>query len=135
MKILIEQADAEELTVASKRNIFNVFDVPLIQSEMNRLYGMELSVSSKRRWSDDIWYVTISAPYIGKSKDLLTEPRYTEVALFVDYESDTAFAMPRGGADKQAMMLLASVANKHILEPFKYDATLRNRIHSLGGEG
>lgn len=134
MKIYIENKEIDKPTHQAKRNITNVFDIEKIQSEMEELYQMQINVSPKRRWSDDIWYILLSAPYIGRVKDLTTESPQTEVRLFVDFENNTAFAMAQGGADKQAMMLLSSVANKHIKEPFKCDSSLRYNIHSLGGE-
>lgn len=134
MKIFIENIETVEDSVPKNRNIMNVFDIHQIQAEMEKLYQMQITVSPKRRWSDNIWYVVLSSPYIGKIKDLTSESPQTEVRLFVDYMNNTAFAMAQGGADKQAMMLLASVANKYILDPFKCDSNIRYNIHSLGGE-
>lgn len=125
MKIYIESSE-------NSRNICNVFNIPLIRSEMQKEYDVEVSISPRRLWSNDIWYMVASIPYVGKQTDITTLHPDTEVGLFVDYASNTAFAMPRRGSHKGSMMLLASVANKHINEPFKVDPSLRFRIHSLG---
>ena len=135
MKIL-QEAEVIKTTddaPTPKRNIANVFNIPLIQNELKKKYGIETFVSSKRKWSSDIWYVLISAPYIGKVKDILTPPEGTVVALFVDYSTDSAFAMARKGADKQTMLLISSLANKHINEPFICDSSLRYKLHHKGG--
>lgn len=137
MRIQIEntkkQVPEQSEAPTPKRNIVNIFNIPLIERELKE-YGVEIKASSKRKWSDDIWYVSLVSPYIGKVKNILAPPKATTVALFVNYSTNTAFAMPRGGADKQTMMLIASTANKHINEPFTCDPSLRYTLQSKGGD-
>ena len=70
----------------------------------------------------------VKCKYIGNSNNLMRSPSPAVVALIVNYNDETAFAMPRSGADKQTMLLISSIANKCICDPFKYDNSIRYKI-------
>lgn len=127
MKIYIENSipdDNEEL-IPSARNITNIFDIPAIQKELEG-YGVELFISPLRRLRNNLWAVYVEAI---SSVELGSYNKITaKVALVVNYDDTTAFAISRGGSDKQLMMLIASVANKHINDPFKYDSNIRYQL-------
>lgn len=123
-----ELESTEEQKPESKRGIANIFDIKSIQKELEE-YDVEIEILPARRWDENIQALYIRAAYQGKdiakqrdSKDAAL------VALFVDYSDSTALAMARGGADKQTMLLISSVANKHINAPFKYNKDIRNRL-------
>lgn len=131
MKILkYESIDTSEKKIDDKlpkRNIANIFDIQKISEELSR-YHIDISNSPAQRFNNKLWVMYVQSPYIGKSTNLLSEPAPSVVALFVNYSNNTAFAMPRGGASKQSLMLIASVCNKHINEPFKFDSDIRYEL-------
>lgn len=134
MKILKENEEVEQPISSKKeqqerkRGIANVFDMKAIQKELEK-YDVEIEVLPARRQTDNIQALYIRAAYEAPnfikqrdSKDAAL------VALFVDYSDSTALAMARSGADKQTMLLISSIANKHINKPFKYNKEIRYRI-------
>lgn len=127
MKIYIENSipdDAKDFR-PSARNITNVFDITAIERELEG-YDVELSVSPLRKLRDNLWAVYVEA--ISSVESGGYNKTTARVALIVNYDDTSAFAMARGGSDKQLMMLIATIANKHINEPFKYDSNIRYQL-------
>ena len=110
-----------------KRNIFNIFNIQKISEELSR-YNIQISTSPVKQYNSKLWVSYITSPYVGKVNNLISPPQPTRVALFVDYDNETAFAMPRRGANKQTLMLIASVCNKHINEPFEVNSDIRYEL-------
>lgn len=109
------------------RNIANVFDLQKISEEMSR-YNLDATFSAPRFYNDALWVMYLTCPYYGRSHNILHTPSPTKVALFVNYENNTAFAMPRKGADKQTQLLITSICNKHINDPFVFDSDIRYEL-------
>ena len=117
-----EVDNAERLSI----NVANVFDLKVIKAELLQ-YDINVDFGTKRHIRSDIWAIPVTAS--ASSNELFSENTLAaEVYLYVDYENVNALAMSRKGSDKETMMLIASVANKYIREPFVMSKLIRNRI-------
>ena len=125
MRILEKVEDSSQ--IIAKRNICNVFDTQRIEEELSR-YSIDINFSAPRSYNKDLWVMYVTSPYVGNARNLLHTPAPTTVALFVNYDTESAFAMPRKGSDKPSLLLIASVCNKHINEPFKLDSNIRYEL-------
>lgn len=130
MKIYVKESNTESNVQNAQKyslNPVNIFDIKSIVTELTP-YGVEINILPKRQAANNLVAIPVKVSYIGKHAFVNDDKYSAHVNLYVDYENRGAFAMSRGGADKQLMMLLASVANKHIREPFKFDDSIRNKI-------
>lgn len=112
---------------APKRNVANIFNIQKITEELSR-YNIDITASPIRQYNTNLWVSYITAPYKGKVNNIINPPLGAKVALFIDYDNETAFAMPRKGSSKQTLMLIASVCNKYINEPFEADSDIRYEL-------
>lgn len=114
---------------ATFRNITNIFDLPNIKKELADHDIVNIEILPKRRLNDNLYAMYIRTPYKGVNKDLSTDTRDgAKVALIVDYDNNGALALSRSGSDKQQMLLISEIANKHIRNPFKLDKSIRNKL-------
>lgn len=114
---------------ATFRNITNIFDLPNIKKELTDHNIVNIEILPKRHLNDDLYAMYIRTPYKGVNKDLSTDTRDgAKVALIVDYDNNGALALSRSGSDKQQMLLISEIANKHIRNPFKLDKSIRNKL-------
>lgn len=123
MKIYIESSqDQLEVQETVTRNIANVFDIDAIKKELEQ-YDLSIETFPIRRINDKLWAMYIEAvSRITKGSINKTTARD---ALIVNYNNNTAMCMPRNGSDKKIMLLISSIANKHIKPPFVYDEAIR----------
>lgn len=114
---------------ATFRNITNIFDLPNIKKELATHNIVNVEILPKRHLNDNLYAMYIRTPYKGVNKDLSIDTRDgAKVALIVDYNNNGALALSRSGADKQQMLLISEIANKHIKNPFKLDKSIRNKL-------
>lgn len=113
--------------IEPKRNVTNVFDISKIVNQLQR-YNISVTFESPRWLNNELRMIIMQSKYRGRVNDLTRTPKPATIALIVDYENETAMAMPRSGSDKQTMLLMSSVANKYINEPFTYDSDIRFKI-------
>lgn len=110
------------------KNIANAFDIPAIKSEIEK-YDLVIEILPGRKISDDLRAMFIRAPYQGNDGLIGDDKKdAAKVALFVDYSTNGALAMSRSGADKETMIVISSIANKHIKKPFKLDRNIRSKL-------
>ena len=128
MKIYVEAPIHEiEEPQSNCRNIVDVFDIKAIQHELEK-HGIKADINPKRKINDKLWAMYIVVPFNGLRSHQVEGPNTARVALMVNFDNNTAFAIPRDGSDKQIMLLISTIANKHIKQPFKYDRNIRNQI-------
>ena len=129
MKVYVENNENFESDDIIFKNITNVFDLEAIQKELEDKYHVVTEITPKRQISKDLWSIFIRSPYQGKNAKIGNDTKdAAKVALIVDYSTTGAMAISRSGADKQIMLLISSIANKHINEPFKYDKNIRSKL-------
>lgn len=124
MEILKNVIDNDRSDDRVNLNATKVFNLTKIKNELSR-YDIEVTFSNRVRYSDDLWVIYAYSPYKGRIVNIMQSPKESKIALFFNYETRGAFAMPRSGSDKQTMMAIASVANKNIQQPFEYDPDIR----------
>lgn len=125
MKIHIKESVDNAASI--NRNALNVFNIKKIISEMAE-YDISVNILPQRKERNDMVSIPLQIPYVGKFGTIEADKNAAIVKLIVDYNNDGALAMSREGSDKQAMMLLSSVANKYIREPFHLDKSIKTRI-------
>lgn len=110
------------------RNIANIFNIPAILDELQEYDISNIEILPARQLSKHLYAMYMVCPYIGIVMSQHQDKYKARVALIVDYDTNTALAVSRSGADKATMILMSSIANKHIEKPFKLDKTIRNRL-------
>lgn len=108
-------------------NISNVFDIKSIVNELAQ-HDIQVEFDTKRHIKGDIWALPVYVPYVGKDLVMNDGRCMAEIFLYADYENRHALAMSRRGADKAIMLLISSVANKHIRKPFTFNKAIRDKL-------
>lgn len=126
---LIEQKDSIENSNAVRQpmNPANVFDIKSIMNELAP-YDVSISVLPQRQAKNDLVAIPLTVSYVANQAFISDEKYAAVVYLYIDYNHKSALAMSRKGSDKQTMLLVSSIANKHIRSPFKFDKTIRNKV-------
>lgn len=128
MRIRIRESKEDSVIVNNQpMNPVNAFDLSAITNELLR-YGIDISILPQRIVKNNLFVIPIDMNYTSKFSRVDDYKHAALVYLYVDYGDNSAYAMCKEGSDKQSMMLIASVANKHIKEPFKYNKKIRTRI-------
>ena len=123
MKIYIESTQEQpEVNETVTRNITNVFDIDAIKRELQQ-YDLSIETFPIRRVNDKLWAMYIEA--VSRINTGSINKVTARDALIVNYDNNTALCMPRNGSDKKIMLLISSIANKHIKPPFVYDESIR----------
>ena len=110
------------------RNIANIFNIPAILNELQEYDITNIEILPTRQLRKHLYAMYMICPYVGIVTNPHRDKYKARIALIVDYDRNTALAVSRSGADKATMILMSSIANKHIEEPFKLDKTIRNRL-------
>ena len=128
-KLASPSVNSDNKPNATFRNITNIFNLPNIEKELNEHNITNIEILPKRHLTDNLYAIYIRTPYKGVNRDLSVDSRDgAKVALIVDYDNNGALALSRSGADKQQMLLISEIANKHINQPFKLDKSIRNKL-------
>lgn len=129
MKIRVVESEVipEENAEKYSLNVTNIFNIKDIAAELSQ-YDISLTYETKRQVAPNIWALPATVSYVSKNSFIEDDKCLAEVFLYVDYENKEALAMSRRGADKQTMLLVSSVANKHIRKPFKFSKRLRDKV-------
>ena len=115
-------------TAPPHRNIANIFDIPAILDELQKYNITNIEILPVRQLREHLYAMYMICPYMGIVTDQHRDKYKARIALIVDYDTNAALAVSRSGADKATMILMSSIANKHIEKPFKLDKTIRNRL-------
>lgn len=127
IRVIESQASSEQAAEKYSLNLTNIFDIKSIAAELAQ-YDVTLTYETKRQIAPNIWALPATVSYVSKSSFVEDDKCLAEVFLYADYENKEALAMSRRGADKETMLLVSSVANKHIRKPFKFSKRLREKI-------
>lgn len=127
IRVIESQASPEQTAEKYSLNLTNIFDIKNIAAELAQ-YDVTLTYETKRQIAPNIWALPATVSYVSKSSFVEDDKCLAEVFLYADYENKEALAMSRRGADKETMLLVSSVANKHIRKPFKFSKRLREKI-------
>lgn len=127
IRVIESQASPEQSAEKYSLNLTNIFDIKNIAAELAQ-YDVTLTYETKRQIAPNIWALPATVSYVSKSSFVEDDKCLAEVFLYADYENKEALAMSRRGADKETMLLVSSVANKHIRKPFKFSKRLREKI-------
>lgn len=127
IRVIESQASPEQAAEKYSLNLTNIFDIKSIAAELAQ-YDVTLTYNTKRQIATNIWALPATVSYVSKSAFVKDDKCLAEVFLYADYENKEALAMSRRGADKETMLLVSSVANKHIRKPFKFSKRLREKI-------
>lgn len=129
MKILIKE-DLEDLNQKADkicRDVYNAFDIPAIIKEL-KLYDIQVNIGVRKRINERLFAVPISCEYIQTANKMENDKLDAMVYLVADCSNLTAMAISRYGANKEKMLLISSIANKHIRVPFGYNSNIRKEL-------